>query len=150
MSSDTPLDGFDRAILDVVSADGRITITDLAKRIGLTKTPCQARLRRLEAQGYILGYRAQLDPEKMGRKHVAFVQVKLTDTRDVALNAFKAAVLQVLEIEQCHMIAGGFDYLLKVRTTDIAEYRAVLGERISALPYVANTSTFVAMESVRD
>lgn len=144
------LDSFDRAILDVVSTDGRITVTELANRIGLTKTPCQARLRRLEKRGYILGYRAQLDPGKMGRKHVAFVQVKLTDTRDVALNAFNAAVMKVPEIEQCHMIAGGFDYLLKVRTSDISEYRAVLGEHISALPYVANTSTFVAMESVRD
>ena len=150
MTAEISLDRFDRAILDVVSTNGRITITELANRIGLTKTPCQARLRRLEKQGYILGYRAQLDPEKMGRKHVAFVQVKLTDTRDVALNAFNAAVLHLPEIEQCHMIAGGFDYLLKVRTSDIAEYRAVLGERISALPYVANTSTFVAMESVRD
>lgn len=144
------LDGFDRAILQVVSTNGRITVTELANRIGLSKTPCQARLKRLEAQGYILGYKAQIDPEKMGRKHIAFVQVKLTDTRDKALKAFNAAVLQVPEIEQCHMIAGGFDYLLKVRTTDISEYRAVLGERISALPFVANTSTFVAMESVRD
>ncbi len=144
------LDRFDQAILDIMSTDGRISITALANRIGLSKTPCQARLRRLEAEGYILGYKAQLDPVKMGRDHVAFVEVKLSDTRAKALAAFNTAALKIPEIEQCHMIAGGFDYLLKVRTSDIAEYRWVMGEKISALPHVAHTSTFVAMEAVRD
>jgi len=144
------LDKFDHAILDIVSTDGRVSITELASRIGLSKTPCQARLRRLEAEGYILGYRAQLDPVKMGRDHVAFVEVKLSDTRAKALSAFNTAVLKIPEIEQCHMIAGGFDYLLKVRTSDIGEYRWVMGEKISALPHVAHTSTFVAMEAVRE
>ena len=129
---------------------GRISFTDLANRIGLTKTPCQARVRRLERDGYIRGYRAQIDPVKMGRPHVAFVQVSLSDTRAAALTAFNAAVQKIPEIEQCHMIAGGFDYLLKVRTSDISAYRTVLGERISALPHVSNTSTFVAMETVKD
>ncbi len=150
VASTKELDKFDNAILDIVSTDGRISITELASRIGLSKTPCQARLRRLEAEGYILGYRAQLDPVKMGRDHVAFVEVKLSDTRAKALAAFNAAALKIPEIEQCHMIAGGFDYLLKVRTSDIAEYRWVMGEKISALPHVAHTSTFVAMEAVRD
>ena len=86
----------------------------------------------------------------MGEGHVAFVQVKLSDTRSAALDAFNRAVQSVAEIEQCHMIAASFDYLLKVRTTDIAAYRRVLGERISALPHVAQTSTFVAMETVKD
>ena len=144
------LDRIDQAILDIMSTDGRITITDLAKRVGLSKTPCQARLRRLERDRYILGYRAQLDPVKMGRDHVAFMEVRLNDTRAKALDAFNAEVSGVPEIEQCHMIAGGFDYLLKVRTSNIAEYRKVMGEKISALPHVAHTSTFVAMESVLD
>ncbi len=149
-SKDSGLDRFDRAILAVLSVEGRITITDLANRIGLTKTPCQARLRRLEKSGHIHGYRAVIDPARMGRPHVAFVQVSLSDTRDAALRAFNAAVIKVPEVEQCHMIAGGFDYLLKVRTGDIAGYRAVLGERISALPHVASTSTFVVMETVKE
>ena len=86
----------------------------------------------------------------IGREHVAFVEVKLNDTTEAALSAFNQAVAALTEIEQCHMIAGPFDYLLKVRTRDIASYRRVLGEKISALPYVANTSTYVSMEAVKD
>ncbi|WP_197916427.1 Lrp/AsnC family transcriptional regulator [Thiosulfatihalobacter marinus] len=144
------LDRFDRAILEVLAADGRVSITDLAQQIGLSKSPTQARLRRLEKEGVITGYRALLDPVRLGLDHVAFVEVKLTDTREAALRAFNKAVAQVPEIEQAHMIASHFDYLLKVRTRDMAAYRAVLGERISALPHVASTSTYVAMEAVKD
>jgi len=144
------LDRFDRAILDVLSGEGRIAVTDLAKRIGLTKTPTQARLRRLEERGVITGYCAQINPIRLGLDHVAFVEVKLTDTREAALRSFNAAVLRVPEIEQAHMIASHFDYLLKVRTRDMAAYRVVLGEKISALPYVSSTSTYVAMEAVRE
>ena len=107
-------------------------------------------MRRLEEAGYIRGYQAIVDREKMGEGHVAFVQVKLSDTRSDALDAFNRAVRLVPEIEQCHMIAANFDYLLKVRTRDIGAYRRVLGERISALPHVAQTSTYVAMETVKD
>ena len=151
MSNDLPqIDSFDRAILDILSADGRISITELSGRIGLSKTPTQARLRRLEADGVITGYRAILDPIRIGRDHVAFVEVKLTDTREAALSAFTAAVRKVPEIEQCHMLAARFDYLLKVRTQDMSAYREVLAERISTLPYVAHTSTFVAMQAVKE
>ncbi|TYB90061.1 Lrp/AsnC ligand binding domain-containing protein [Oceaniovalibus sp. ACAM 378] len=144
------LDRFDRAILTVLAVEGRISVTDLAKRIGLSKSPTQTRLKRLETDGVIAGYRALIDPVRVKREHVAFVEVKLTDTRESALAAFNAAVLAVPEVEQCHMIAGSFDYLLKVRTADMVSYRAVLGERISSLPHVAQTSTYVAMQSVKD
>ena len=86
----------------------------------------------------------------MGASHIAFVQVILTDTKTEALNAFNKAVRDVPEIEQCHMIAGAFDYLIKVRSRDIGDYRRVLGEKISELPYVSHTSTFVVMEAVKD
>ncbi|MFN3549703.1 MAG: Lrp/AsnC family transcriptional regulator [Mesorhizobium sp.] len=144
------LDRIDRNILAALSRDGRLSMAELAARVGLSKTPVQARVRRLEADGYIRGYAAIVDRERMGEGHVAFVQVKLSDTRSAALDAFNKAVLAIPEVEQCHMIASSFDYLLKVRTTDIASYRRVLGERISALPHVAQTSTFVAMETVKD
>ncbi|MFY0660648.1 MAG: Lrp/AsnC ligand binding domain-containing protein [Shimia sp.] len=144
------LDRYDRAILDVLGRDGRISITDLAKEIGLSKSPTQARLRRLEGDGVITGYRALLDPIRLGLDHVAFVEVKLSDTREKALRAFNAAVAEVPEIEQAHMIASHFDYLLKVRTTNMAAYRHVLGEKISALPHVASTSTYVAMQAVKE
>ena len=144
------LDRFDRQIIAILTNEGRLPVTDLARRIGMSKSPCQVRLKRLQEQGYILGFRAVLDPRKLSREHVAFTEVKLSDTREQALQAFNDAVQKIPEIEQCHMIAGSFDYLLKVRTADITAYRLILGERISSLPHVANTSTFVAMQSVKD
>ena len=144
------LDVFDRKIIDVVSSHGRISVTDLAQQVGLSKTPCQVRLKRLMQSGVIVGFRAVLDTAKLGMDHVAFAEVKLSDTREAALAEFNAAVRNIPEVEECHMIAGGFDYLLKVRTSDIRRYRLVLGERISSLPHVSNTSTFVAMETVKE
>ena len=144
------IDQFDRKILDILTVEGRISVTELARRIGLSKSPTQARLKRLEESGVIRGYRARYDPIRLGRDHVAFVEVKLTDTREAALSAFNAAVMQVPEIEQCHLIAGAFDYLLKVRTAGMTGYRAVLADRISTLPHVANTSTYVAMQAVKE
>jgi Lrp/AsnC family leucine-responsive transcriptional regulator len=144
------LDRFDRRIIALLREDGRLSVAELARRVGLSKTPCQVRLRRLLAHGYILGFRAIVDPAKLGLEHIAFTEVKLSDTREAALAAFRRAVLAIPEVEECHMIASSFDYLLKVRTHDIRAYREVLGERISSLPHVASTSTFVAMEAIRE
>lgn len=146
----TSLDRHDRAILQVLSTEGRLSIADLARRIGLSKSPTQARLRRLEADGIITGYRALIDPIRLGLDHVAFVEVRLTDTREAALTAFNEAASKIAEIEQIHMIAGNFDYLLKVRTGNMTDYRKVLAEQISTLPHVAGTSTYVAMQAVKE
>lgn len=150
MPSALELDDFDRAMLRVLATEGRIPAVELARRVGLSKSPVQARLKRLEDAGVITGYRAVLDPIRMGQAHVAFVEVRLSDTREAALQAFNRAVLTIPEVEECHMIASRFDYLLKVRTSDIVAYRRVLAERLSALPHVASTSTYVAMEAVKD
>jgi len=144
------LDEFDRKIVAILRREGRISITDLAPRVGLSKTPCQIRLKRLLAEGVIRGFEAVVDPAKLGMEHVAFTQVRLSDTREQALQEFGAAVRTIPEIEECHMIAANFDYLLKVRTANIQRYRAVLGEKLSRLPHVASTSTFVAMETVKE
>ncbi|MEL7133338.1 MAG: Lrp/AsnC ligand binding domain-containing protein [Pseudomonadota bacterium] len=144
------LDRLDQAILAALAEDGRISITELASRIGLSKSPTQARLRRLEMTGIIMGYRALLDPISLGLDHVAFVEVRLSDTREAALRAFNAAVQHLPEVEQAHMIASHFDYLLKVRTRNMAHYRQFLGDVISGLPHVASTSTYVAMEAVKE
>jgi len=146
----TQPDRFDLAIITELQRNARITVTELASRVGLSKTPCQIRMRRLEHDGYILGYTAQINQGKLGNKHIAFAQVTLNDTKTRALSAFNQAVLNITEIEQCHMIAGSFDYLLKVRTANMETYRAILGEKISSLPHVIQTSTFVVMESVKD
>ena len=153
METSTPpaeLDSYDRKMLAVLAKDGRITVTDLAAAVGLSKTPCQVRLRRLIDSGVILGFRAVTNPAKLGLDHVAFAEVKLSDTREAALEEFNASVRRIPEVEECHMIASSFDYLLKVRTADIRRYRIVLGEAISSLPHVASTSTFVAMETVKE
>jgi Lrp/AsnC family transcriptional regulator, leucine-responsive regulatory protein len=144
------LDRFDQAILAALSTEGRLSATELARRIGLSKSPTQARMKRLEEAGIITGYGARLDRVRIGQAHVAFVEVRLSDTREAALQAFNRAVLAVPEVEECHMIASRFDYLLKVRTADILAYRRVLAERISSLPHVASTSTYVAMEAVKE
>ena len=144
------LDRIDRAMLRELQANGRLSVAELAARVNLSKTPAHARLRRLIAEGYILGFSAQVDHARLGLGHVAFVQVTLSDTRAPALDAFNSAVRALQAVEQCHMIAGAFDYLLKVRSGDIAEYRRMLGEEIARLPHVAHTSTFVSMEAVKE
>ncbi|KEQ07454.1 Lrp/AsnC family transcriptional regulator [Pseudorhizobium pelagicum] len=147
---ESELDTYDRKILEIVADDGRISLTDLSNRIGLSKTPCTARLKRLIDESFIQGFRAVLNPQKLGLDHVAFAEVTLSDTREKALLEFNQAVSRIREVEECHMIAGRYDYLLKVRTPNIRRYREILGERISSLPHVASTSTSVAMQSVKE
>ena len=149
-ASNSEIDRIDRKIIRELRLDGRLTVTELARRVGLSKTPCQLRLKRLTENGFIRGFRAQVDFRKLGEGHVAFAEVKLEDTREKALAAFSAAVSRIEEVEECHMIAGNFDFLLKVRTSDIGGYREVLGEKISSLPHVASTSSFVVMETIVD
>lgn len=144
------MDKFDLQMIEILQKNGRITISELSERVGLSKTPCQARLKKMIANKTILGFKAIVNHEALDRNHIAFTEVRLNDTREAALNAFNAGVLQIPEIEQCHLIAGKFDYLLKVRTKNIKDYRKALGEKISALPCVANTSTHVVMEAVKD
>jgi Lrp/AsnC family leucine-responsive transcriptional regulator len=144
------LDSFDRAIIRELRQEGRLSVTELAGRISLSKSPTQARLKRLERDGFITGYQALVDQQRLGLGHVVFVEVRLQDTRENALTAFNDAVRATPEIEECHLIAGAFDYLLKVRSADIHDYRQILAERISRLPHVSSTSTHVAMESVKE
>ncbi|WP_144096930.1 Lrp/AsnC family transcriptional regulator [Croceicoccus sediminis] len=146
--SQGPIDRLDRRIIEELQTDGRLTVTELARRVGLSKTPCQLRMKRLMDEGYIRGFRAVVDPVKLGLAQIAFAEVKLLDTGDKSMREFRKAVLQVEQVEECHMIAGNFDFLLKVRTKDIASYRQVLGERISTLPNVSSTSSFVVMETI--
>ena len=142
------IDPIDRRILAALTENARLPVAELARRVGLSKTPVAARMRALEERGIIRGYRAILAPEKLDLSHVAYVEVRLLDTRQAALAEFNDAARRVPEIEECYMIAGGFAYLVKVRSRDIADYRRVLGETISSLPHVSATSTYIAMEAV--
>ncbi|APX90531.1 hypothetical protein BV394_13035 [Brevirhabdus pacifica] len=150
-SSETDqLDRFDHRIIEELRRDGRLSYSELARRVGLSKTPCQLRVRKLTEAGYILGFRAIVDPARLGLDHIAFLEVRLSDTTEPALQAFNEAVRAAPQIEQCHMIAGSYDYLLKIRTRDIAGYRRFLSDVASNLPHLANTSTHVSMEAVKD
>ncbi len=144
------MDRIDRAILRELQSNGRLSVVELAKRVNLTKTPCSERLRRLELAGVIRRYRAELDPVALEAAHVVLVQVILRGTTADELERFNDAVRRVPEIQSCHMIAGDFDYLLKVRTRDIHHYRRLLGDTISRLPHVQQTHTYVVMETVKD
>lgn len=142
------LDPTNRRILNALVENARMPITELARKVGLSKTPVALRIKALEEMGLITGYRAILSPLKLGLTHVTYVTVNLSDTRQKALEAFNAAVRKVPEVEECYMIAGGFDYQLKLRTRDMPHFRAVMAEQISTLPHVHSTSSYVAMEAV--
>jgi len=144
------LDQFDKAIIRQLQKNSRISVTELADVVGLSKTPCKVRMDKLEQQGYILGYSLLVDRAKLGESHIAFVQVTLSDTKTKALEAFNDAIRVIPEVEQCHMIAASFDYLIKVRTSDMDSYRKFLGETLSNLPFVLQSSTFVVMENIKD
>lgn len=142
------LDATDRKILHELVANARIAVAELGRKVGLSKTPVAARIKAMEEIGLITGYRAIISPLKLGLSHVTYVEVRLSDTRQKALAQFNAAVRAIPEVEECYMIAGGFDYLIKVRSRDMAEYRRTMGDKISALPHVSATSSYVAMEAV--
>ena len=143
------LDRIDLTILDSVQKDGRISNADLAKKIHLSASPCLERVRRLESDGYIKRYGAFLDANKLQYGMSAFIQVTLDRTTSDVFNLFKNEVVKIKEVAECHMVAGGFDYLLKLRFKDMAAYREVLGV-IVELPAVSQTHTYVVMEHVKE
>jgi len=144
-----PLDRIDRRILRTLQEDGRLSNVELARRVGLSPTPCLERVRRLERAGYITGYRALLSPQKLDAALLAFVQVTLDRTTPDAFEQFRATVVAMPEVLECHMVAGGFDYLLKVRVRDMAGYRHFLGETLTSIRGISQTHTYVVMEEVK-
>ncbi len=122
--------------------------SDLAKEIHLSQTPCLDRVRRLEKEGFIKGYHAVLNPALLDQDFVAFVTISLDRVTSDVLQAFTEHAKRIPEIVECHMVGGGFDFLIKVRTADMQAFRRLLGERLSTLPEVAQTSTYFVMEQV--
>lgn len=147
---DRDLDRIDERILTELEANGRLSIVELAQRVHLTNTPCSERVKRLEKSGYIRKYKAILDKEKLGLGHVTVVQVSLAATANSSLTDFNRAVARIPEVETCMMVAGSFDYMLTVRTRDIAHFRDVLGDTINKLPGVHQTNSFAVMEVVKE
>lgn len=143
------LDRIDHKILRKLQANARITNADLARTVNLSPTPCLERVRRLEAEGYILDYVTLLNPQKLGAGVVSFVQVSLDRTNPDVFKRFKEQVSLCPEVMECHMVAGGFDYLLKVRTRSMLEYRDFLGETLAGMSDIKQTHTYVVMEEVK-
>ena len=144
------IDRIDRRILDVMQRDGRISNLKLAEAVSLSPTAVLARVQRLTKEGFILGYEARLNPLKLGAGMLVFVEVLLDRTTPNVFEQFKAAVQIRDEIMECHMVAGGFDYLLKTRTADMNSYREFAGSVLWQLPGVRETRTYAVMEEVKN
>ena len=144
------IDRIDLRILNVLQCDGRISNLKLAESVALSPTAVLARVQRLQRDGFILGYEALLNPLKLGAGMMVFVEVLLDRTTPNVFNAFKAAVQIHPEIMECHMVAGGFDYLLKTRMADMAAYRSFAGTVLWQLPGVRETRTYAVMEEVKN
>ncbi len=143
------LDRIDRKILSILQEDGRIANLKLAEAVALSPTAVLARVQRLTREGYILGYEARLNPMKLGAGMLVFVEVLLDRTTPNVFDQFKAAVQVHPEIMECHMVAGGFDYLLKTRSADMNAYRVFAGNVLWQLPGVRETRTYAVMEEVK-
>lgn len=148
-AQDTDLDRIDRKILKILQEDGRIANLKLAESVALSPTAVLARVQRLTRDGFILGYEARLDPIKLGAGMLVFIEVLLDRTTPNVFDQFKAAVQVHPEIMECHMVAGGFDYLLKTRSADMAAYRVFAGNVLWQLPGVRETRTYAVMEEVK-
>ena len=146
----TELDGIDRRILRALQEDGRMSNTDLANKIGMPPTSLGDRLKRLHRNGYILGFSAKLNPQQLGFGLLVFIEVLLDKTTPDIFDRFAHAVRNAPEVLECHMVGGGFDYLIKTRLADMATYRQFLGEVILALPGVKETRTYAVMEEVKN
>src|SRR5579863_4615336 len=144
------LDRTDREILRQLQFDARVANAELAKRIHLSPTPTLERVKRLEREGFIAKYAAVLSAAKMEASLIAFVEVSLDRTTEDILQKFATAVRETGEIVECNMLAGGFDYLLKVRVKDMASYRQFLGYQLSELPGIRATHSYMVMETVKD
>jgi Lrp/AsnC family leucine-responsive transcriptional regulator len=144
------LDAIDRRILRVLQADGRLPNLKLAEAVGLSPTAVLARVQRLTRDQFILGYEARLNPLKLGAGMLVFVEVLLDRTSPNVFEQFKAAVQVRPEIQECHMVAGGFDYLLKLRVADMNAYRQFAGVVLWQLPGVRETRTYAVMEEVKN
>jgi Lrp/AsnC family leucine-responsive transcriptional regulator len=143
------LDPKDRQLLALLQADGRMTNAALAEAINLSPTATLARVQRLFREGYVRAVTAQLDPRRIGLGTLLFVEVLLDRTTPNVIEAFNAAVQTHDEIVECHLVAGGFDYLLKVRAHDMDDFHRFVSSRLWTLPGVRETRTYAVMQEVK-
>jgi Lrp/AsnC family leucine-responsive transcriptional regulator len=143
------LDRTDIKILDILQRNGKISNVDLAAQVHLSPSPCLERVRSLEKYGYIKEYVAHLNPELLDAELVAYIEVSLKRTATKNLDDFNKRILKLDEVVECAMVAGGFDYLIKIRTESMQSYRSFLGEKLAAIEGIAQTHTYAVMEEVK-
>lgn len=144
------LDRIDRNIVRLLQQDARIPYAELARRVGLSTTPCKERVRRLERDGVIQHYQAVLDPSALDRGLVVFVQIRLNRTSQDIFEEFTECAMDLPEVQECYLVSGNFDYLLKARVADMNAYRVLLGETLLTLPGVQESTSYVVMEQVKE
>lgn len=149
LSKRKPLDSVDCQILHILQTNGRISNVELSRQVGLSPTPCLERVRKLERDGVISGYAANLNPKQVGVSLLVFIEITLSRSAPDIFEVFNAAIRSQKEIQECHLVSGDFDYLLKARVADMDAYRSLLGESLLKLPYVSDTRTYVVMEEVK-
>ena len=146
----TELDRTDRKILDILQRQGRIPMTELAQQIGLSTSPCTERVRRMEREGVITGYHARIDPQAIGKTLLVFVEITLSAKSADVFDKVRKELLHVPEVMECHLVSGGFDYLVKARLRAMSDYRRLLGDLLKKLPVPAESNSYVVMEEVKE
>lgn len=149
-STSSNIGRIDRNILRELQKNARISFAELARRVGLTTTPCKERVKKLEQSGAIRGYHANLDPEHLDAALLVFVQIRLNHTAQDLFEEFSRASLELEEVQACYLVSGNFDYLIKARVADMSAYRTFLGETLLKLPGVQESTSVVVMEEVKD
>jgi len=150
LSIERKLSRLDVRILQELQKEGRITYAELARRVGLTTSPCMERVKRMEKEGVIRGYTALLDPSVLHSNLVVFVQIRMTRQSQDVFSAFKHAAVALDEVQECYLVSGNFDYLIKARVNDMDAYRKFLGETLLTLPGVQESTSYVVMEEVKE
>lgn len=145
-----PLDRIDLKILQHLQENGRIAMTELAEKVGLSTTPCTERVRKLEREGVIEGYHARLNPQALGASLLVFVEIKLSAKSGDIFDAFRREVQKLPDVLECHLVSGEYDYLLKVRLPDMSMYRKILGDILLKLPQANESRSYVVMEEVKE
>ena len=149
MKTITNLDRIDRRILNVLQKDGRIANVELARRVNLTPTPCLERVKRLEKDGFITDYVALINPAKANAALCAYIEIQLVSSTTEAFKRFNQEMLDLPEVQECQMVAGGFDYLIKIRVADMQHYQRFLGEKLASIRDISQTHTYVVIQDVK-
>ena len=144
------LDRTDRRILDLLHRQGRLSMTELGEQIGLSTSPCSERVKRLERAGVISGYHAHVDPARLGRSLLVFIEITLSQKSPQIFEAVKREVGLMPEVLECHLVSGSFDYLVKSRLRAMGEYRELLGAILKKIPVPAQSNSYVVMEEVKE